>query len=378
MYPDLQKIKARLTLLDMAAHGVVSDGTYNIYTLKGESELGKPYEYDITFISPVVLKVEDLVDTNVHILLEDEKRSSEHRDIYGKVFQATEESLIADKYVYKLHVVHPLYYLGETKRYEIYQDMPVVDIIGKVIQSYAGLLNLEFNPKVIPKPKREYTTQYYQSDLEFIQMLCQEEGVTLNLPGNASSFKVMMENINDTYLPFGGTLECDYNLSKSFKVSHMQEDYYDFKAPSLDYSNVKGEKALSQTFADNGKTSQLRNDLRHYKLRDRLEESRSADSKRYSKQDSLQGYAHSEKIYGNSESLLTCDGYGGTLFEPKTYGKVEAIITKVVYDGFFPNAIEEHVEVVEEQRPWQFSCDFEAVPLSTTYIPPITVQKPRI
>jgi len=161
MYPNLQKIKARLTLLDMAAHGVVSDGTYNIYTLTGESELGKPYEYTITFISPNVLKVEDLVDTNVHILLEDERRGVEHRDIYGKVFQATEESLIADKYVYKLHVVHPLYYLGETKRYEIYQDMPVVDIIGKVVRFYAGLLNLEYNPKVIPRPKREYTTQYH-------------------------------------------------------------------------------------------------------------------------------------------------------------------------------------------------------------------------
>jgi len=362
----------------MVAHGVVSDGTYNIYTLQGESELGRPYEYTITFISPVVLKVEDLVDTNVHIMLEDEKRSSEHRDIYGKVFEASEESIIADKYVYKLHVVHPLYYLGETKRYEIYQDMSVVEIINKVIKSYAGLLDLKFNPKVIPKPIREYTTQYHQSDLEFIQMLCQEEGVTLNLPSNASSFKVMMENINDTYIPFGGKLECDYNLSKSFKVSHMQEDYYDFKAPSLDYSTVKGEKAISQTFGDNGKSSQLRNDLRHYRLRDRLEESRSADGKRYSKQDSLQGYAHSEKIYGNSESLLTCDGYGGTLFEPKTYGAIDAIITKVVYDGFFPNAIEEHVEEVEEQRPWQFSCDFEAVPLSTTYIPPVTVIKPRI
>ena len=188
MYPDLQKIKARLTLFDMPSHGIISDGTYNIYTLHGESELGKPYEYNISFISPVVLKVEDMVDTNVHILLEDELDRSEHRDIYGKVFQAKEESLIADKYVYKLHVVHPLYYLGETKRYEIYQDMSVVDIIGKVIQSYAGLLNLEYNPKVILKPKREYTTQYHQSDLEFIQMLCQEEGVTLNLPGNALTF----------------------------------------------------------------------------------------------------------------------------------------------------------------------------------------------
>lgn len=378
MYPELQKIKARLSLLELAGHGVVKDGTYNIYTLVGESELGKPYEYDVSFVSPVKIVIEDLVDTNVHILLEDEKNKSEHRDIYGKVFKANEESRIDRKYVYKIKVVHPLYYLGETKRYEIYQEMSVVDIIGKVVLSYAGLLDLKYNPKVIPKPTREYTTQYYQSDLEFIQMLCGEEGVTLNLPGNESSFKVMIENINDTYIPFGSPLECHYNKSKEFKVSHMQEDYYDFKSPSLDYSNAKGDKAISQSLADNGKTSQLRNDLRHYKLRDRLEEGRSADGKRYSKQDSLQGYAHSEKIYGTSESLLTCDGYGGVLDEPKTFQSTEGIVTKVVYDGFFPNALEEHKEDVENQRPWQFSCSFEAVPLSTTYIAPIIVNKPRI
>jgi len=378
MYPNIQKIKARLTLKDIAPHGVIKDGTYNIYTLTGESELGRPYEYEVSFVSPAKLAVEDMVDTNVHILLEDEKDGSEHRDIYGKIYEAKEENVIDRKYVYKIKVVHPLYYLKETRRYEIYQDMSVVDIIGKVVLSYAGLLNLEYNPKVIPSPIREYTTQYEQSDLEFIQMLCQEEGVTLNLPGDKSSFKVMIENINDTFIPFGSALECHYNMSKSFKVSHMEEDYYDFKSPSLDYSNSKGDKAISQSLGDNGKTSQLRNDLRKYRLRDRLEEGRSGDSKRYSKQDSLQGYAHSEKIYGTSESLLTCDGYGGTLDEPKTYQSTEGIITKVVYDGFFPNALEEHKEDVEDQRPWQFSCSFEAVPIGTTYIPPITVEKPRV
>lgn len=378
MYPELQKIKARLMLKDMSPHGLIGDGSYNIYTLTGESEIGKPYEYEVSFVSPKKLVIEEMVDTDVDILLEDERIASEKRVICGKIYKASEENVIDRKHVYRIKVVHPLYYLGETKRYEIYQDKTVVDIIRQVVTSYAGLLDLKFLMKVAPGPKREYTTQYHQSDLEFIQMLCHEEGISLNLPGDKRGFDVCVENINDTYVLLGAPLECHFNISKEFKVSHFEEDYYDFKTPSQEYSHAKGDKALSQSLGDNAKSAQLRNDLKQYRFRDRLEESRSSDVKRYAKHDSLQNYSQSEKIYGTSESLLTCDGYGGVLDEPKTYQSTEGIITKVVYDGFFPNALEEHKEDVESQRPWQFSCSFEAVPIGTTYIAPIIAQKPRI
>lgn len=114
-------------------------------------------------------------------------------------------------------------------------------------------------------------------------MLCEEEGITLNLPADKSSFKVILDDINDSYKPLGMPLECHFNRSKQFATTHMVQDYYDFKSPSLAYSNEIGASALSQTFSDNSQTAQLRNDLKHYRLRDRLEESRSADSKRYTK-----------------------------------------------------------------------------------------------
>ena len=378
MYPDLQKIKARLTLLGVAPHPLIADGSYSIYTLTGESALGEPYWYDISFVSPFSLKVEALVDRDVHVLLEDEKNASEKREIYGKIYHASEESMIDKKYLYKVKVVHPLYYLNETKRYEIYQEMNTVEIIQKIVLMYAGLLDLEFEPHIQPGVKREYTTQYAQSDLHFIQMLCQEEGITLHLAGGSTPYKVILDNINDSFLPLAGTLECHFNLSKSFKASHMQEDYYDFKAPSLEYSYSIGESALSQTLGDNSQTSQLRNDLKQYRLRDRLEEKRDSELKRYSKQDSLQGYAHAEVIYGSSESMLTIEGHGGVLSEPKTIKEVDAILTKVSYEGFFPNALEEHKEEVSSQHTQQFTCTFEAVPMGTHYIPPRTVVKPVI
>jgi len=389
---DLQQIKARLTLLETQIHSSVSDGTFNIYKLNGESQLGEPYEYNITFISPHRLKVEELVDTDVKIELQDELKRDEQRVILGKIFKASEESIIADKYVYSLQVVHPLYYLNTTKRYEIYQDLSAMEIINKIVKHYAGLLDLDFKSPAPPRKKREYTTQYQQSDLEFIQMLCQEEGVTLNLQGDKlnrhreteEKFVVRLENINDTYRPFSKTLNGHFNLSKTFRTTHQEEDYYDFKAPSHNYTKNTGAR-VEQTLQDNPKTAQLRNDLKQFNLRDRLEEiaftgnsSRSSDLNQYSKEDAVQEYAHSEKVYGTTHLLLTCDGHAGTFHEEESYRNIELLITKVSYQGFFPNALEEHKEDLTEESQHQFTANFEALPLNTLYIAPKTIKKPRI
>jgi len=391
MFPTLelqnkQEIIARLKLLETQAHQSIKDGSFNIYKLEGESSLGEPYEYSIDFISPKRLKVEELVDTDVQISLSDQLNKNEEREIFGKVFQAKEESIIADKYVYKLKVVHPLYYLNTTKRYEIYQELSSMEIIKQIIQQYAGLLDLDFLSLAPPRKKREYTTQYEQSDLAFIQMLCQEEGVTLNLQGDKvnrhwekeEKFVVKLENINDTYRAFKEPLESYFNRSKTFRATHQEEDYYDFKAASHNHSKRAGSTVEQQSYQDNAKTAQLRNDLKQYRLRDRVEETRSTDVLHYAKEDSTQEYAHSEKVLGRSHSLRTCDGHGGTLSQKEEHKFEEVIITKVNYQGFFPNALEEHKEEVEEQREHQFTANFEAVPLNTRYIAPKTIDKPKI
>jgi len=390
---NLQQIKARLTLLETEVNSRVSDGTFNIYKLKGRSELGQPYEYDIMFISPQRLKIEELVDTAVQIHLEDTLTRNQEREIYGRVFYAKEESLIADKYVYALKVVHPLYYLKTTKRYEIYQDLSAMEIIKQIINHYAGLLDLAFISTAPPRKKREYTTQYHQSDLEFIQMLCGEEGVTLNLQGDKldrarqreEKFVVRLENISDTYTPFSKTLNGHYNLSKVFRATHQEEDYYDFKAPSHNYSKRAGAKIEKQTLADNPKTAQLRNDLKQHTLRDRLEEvaftgmsSRSSDLNLYAKEDAVQEYSHSEKVYGRTHSLLTCDGHGGLFHEEESYRDIELLITSVRYEGFFPNALEEYKEDLADTVKHQFTANFEAVPLNTLYVAPKIIEKPKI
>jgi type VI secretion system secreted protein VgrG len=147
---QLQKVKARLHFLTGKRNPHVSDNAYNIYQLHGENTLGSPYRYEVTLVSPSKLEVAQLVDTDVKLLLQDEKDFSKKREIYAKVYHAKEDHKVADKYLYTLTVVHPLFYLGLNQRYEIFQEKSAYAIIQEILGRYKALLDLDFNTNIAP------------------------------------------------------------------------------------------------------------------------------------------------------------------------------------------------------------------------------------
>ena len=112
----LQKIKARLILLNAKQSLAVVDGSYSVYEILGEEKLGQPYIYEISFVSPAKLEVEALVDTVISLLLQDEKEFTQKRELFAKVYSAKAKDKVGDKYLYTLTAVHPLYYLNLNQR----------------------------------------------------------------------------------------------------------------------------------------------------------------------------------------------------------------------------------------------------------------------
>ncbi|WP_428739556.1 contractile injection system protein, VgrG/Pvc8 family, partial [Sulfurimonas sp.] len=169
-----QKIVTKITIKSLGSK------TFNVYKLDGVSEIGKPYEFNLTFVSDIPVEIESIVDTDVKITISDEY-SFQEKEIYAKIYKASQNSVVASKYMYELKVVSPLYYLQFNKRYEIYHDKKTSDIIVEVLNRYSSLLHIEIKNKIDNEkmPIREYTTQYNQSDLEFVTMLCEEEGYAL-------------------------------------------------------------------------------------------------------------------------------------------------------------------------------------------------------
>ncbi|QKF81500.1 type VI secretion system Vgr family protein [Halarcobacter ebronensis] len=382
-----QDISCRLNLLNYKNNDTVGvyDGNYSVYKLKGNSSVNNPYMFNLVFVSDEFINVEDIVDTDVELKLTDEVNPLIKKTIYGKVFKAKEDSVVSRKYLYEIQIVSPLYYLGLNNRYEIFHEKKVSDIISEIINRYAQILNLKIDVKLdlIKAPIREYVTQYNQSDLKFIQMLCEEEGYSLIIDyssNNPYTITICELNEHATVKTYSST--CSFNHSKKFVASYRIEDFYDKDKPSLEYKISNG-STMSSSVEDNESTRQLRVDIKKQNLRDKLnllDESLFKDLTRYNKIESQREYVKSNEIDGTSQELNIQDSLCIALEDEKANKKIDSIILEVKYEGFFPNALDEYKQSINDivKHQLQYEISFKAIPKDIIYKPPYTITKPRI
>jgi type VI secretion system secreted protein VgrG len=181
-----------------------------------------------------------------------------------------------------------------------------------------------------------------------------------------------------------------YIISKNFVVARNNafttinhvEDHFDKNKPSLEYK-LQTKSNITSSIADNQSTSQLRTDIKNYKLRDSLntlDESLYKDLNRYSKIDSIREYVKSNIIKGTSQELVIQDSLCINLEDEKANKKLDSIILEVTYEGFFPNALDEYRQSVndKEKHKLQYEVTFTAIPKDITYKPPLETLIPTI
>src|SRR5574344_1039888 len=232
------ELKARLEFLNYKSNSYyIGDGNYSIYYLEGTASVNHPYKYDVTFVSDERLEVSDILNTDVKIVLEDLVDFKSSKTIFGKIYKASEDSIVASKYMYKIEVVHPYYYLKFTNKYEIFENSYFFDIINTIIKRYSALLNITLDIKIDKSlfAIKDYTTQYNQSDLDFILMLCEANGVCLVFDSNSNPFKITLCSLNDYSSRQILKTISNYNQINKYQTTNYLEDYYDFNNPSLEY-----------------------------------------------------------------------------------------------------------------------------------------------
>lgn len=378
-------ISARLFFLENgiknSTYGI-TDGSYNISHITGESGVNNPYSYYVDFISDEKIILSDILNIDAKIKLKDDNSDiKSERFIYGKIFKAEEISIDGKKLLYRVKLICPFNYLFCNNRYKIYQNKNIIEIITEIIGMTTHILNLQVVNKLdnMNFSKREYCTQYDQSDAEFILMLAQEEKISIVFEQSSNSpYKMILLDINSHAKKLDKPLKCSYNLSKSFSSTHFVSSYYDPEQPSADYTHKTG-KTISQSYIkDNKITNQFRHDLEVEKVRDRLElhqGNRAADLNRYSALNASQNFATSELINGVSISIFAQDSVYATLYERESIKNLDAIIVNATLDANFPNATDEYIN---ENNPYKYEVRFSASPASTIYIPPMTITKPVV
>lgn len=384
-----QDITARLKLINYKPNEILGlgilDGSFSVYRLEGISGVNKPYEFEITFVSDDFISIEDIVDTNIELKLTDEINPLVKKSIFGKIFKAEEDSIVSRKHLYKIHVVSPMHYMGLNNRYEIHHDKKTSDIIIEIVNRYASLLNVNIDVKLdlVKAPVREYTTQYNQSDLDFILMLCQEEGYSLIIDYSSNDpYSITLCELNEHANVSSFSSTCNFNHAKEFKASNHIEDFYDKDKPSLEYKTQNGANIISSV-EDNQSTSQLRSDIKRNSLRDKLnllDESYYKDLSRYTQIDSMREYVQSNIINADSQELNIEDCICISLEDERANKQIDTIILEVKYQGFFPNALDEYRQNINDDKKHelQYEVNFKAIPKDIIYKPNVTIVKPRI
>ncbi len=378
-----QRITARLRLSGFGElPSIPGLDTYSVYELEGTSRVSGAFSHTITFVSDRDIAVEELADTEAELIFSDERRPLAGKNIFGRIFKAQEAGSIARKRLYKVELVSPLRYLELNRRYEVYMDKSVPEILTEIIGRYDALLHLSLVNKTDAArfPKRHYTTQYAQSDFEFLTMLCEEEGLVLLVDAfGHDPYTLTLCELGEHAPVVNEKMECSFNQVKTFAASAQVQDYFDTYKPSVDYAVTTGSAMSGGSMEDNPSTRELRNELKRHSLRDRLElleGSRFKDLNRYDALGAQKDFSPALRITGESEELNLFEGIAVTLYDPKVEKEAEAIILEVHYRGKFPNALDEYIEDHGDQP--QYAVSFTAIPRTLIYRPASTVTKPRI
>ncbi|WP_085695071.1 MULTISPECIES: type VI secretion system tip protein TssI/VgrG [unclassified Pseudomonas] len=146
---------------------------------------------------------------------------------------------------YHLTLVPALYYLQFSHDQRIFQQRTVPQIIAHVLKGH-GIQGDAFRFHVATNPPREYCTQYGESDFEFIQRLCAEEGIAWHHQHSADGHLLVFTD-DQVFLPKLGSTPYQqdsgmvaehsvvsrFSLRNRTRTSTVTRRDYDFKRPSL-------------------------------------------------------------------------------------------------------------------------------------------------
>ncbi|MBX8577795.1 type VI secretion system tip protein TssI/VgrG, partial [Pseudomonas cichorii] len=137
-----------------------------------------------------------------------------------------------------------LSYLGHRINQRIFQQQSVPDIIARILQDHGILADRYHFQLGLPYPKREYCVQYDESDLHFIQRLCEEEGLHYHFQHSPSMHRLVfgddqtvfprltpLSYRQDSGMPPDGPVVKRFNVRLETRSTRTTQRNYDFQKP---------------------------------------------------------------------------------------------------------------------------------------------------
>ncbi|KPW25822.1 Rhs element Vgr protein [Pseudomonas cannabina pv. alisalensis] len=177
-FPPPKNTTDRDTCMPAPAHRFslsIEDSTsaFQVLAFEGTEGISKPYVFTIDLVS-------ECADPDLERLLHQQAFltfDGSDSGIHGQIYQIRQRDSGARLTHYSVTLVPHFSYLAHRTNQRIFQSLTVPQIISRVLKDH-GILEsarqFQLNGTCLP---REYCVQYQETDLHFIQRLCEEEGM---------------------------------------------------------------------------------------------------------------------------------------------------------------------------------------------------------
>ncbi|MBX8571089.1 type VI secretion system tip protein VgrG, partial [Pseudomonas cichorii] len=277
---------------------------------------------------------------------------------------------------YSMTLRPQLSYLGHRINQRIFQQQSVPDIIARVLQDHGILADRYHFQLGLPYPKREYCVQYDESDLHFIQRLCEEEGLHYHFQHSSTMHKLV----------FGDDQTVFRRLDP---LSYRQDSGMITYAPAVKRFNVRLETRTTRTTRrdydfqkprvplESAVDHQILPDLEDYDYPARFTD---RERGKLLTRRALERHRHDYRLAeGQSDQPALVSGHFLDLTgHPQTSWNQLWLLTEVRHEGHQPQVLEETAAQGQEPARQGYLNTFRGTPWDVFYRPPLRHPKPRI
>ncbi|MAB97986.1 MAG: type VI secretion system tip protein VgrG [Pseudomonadaceae bacterium] len=315
---------------------------FQVLGFTGTEAISTPYQFSIELVSETPdFDLGQLLHRQVFLAFDPAGNG-----IHGQVYQVSQGDSGKRLHRYAMVLVPHVAYLQHSSDQRIFQNLTVEQIISQVLEAH-GILGTAYRFDLGPTvyPKRVYCVQYDETDLHFIQRLCEEEGIHYHFEHSQDGHLMVFADDqtffrkleNSTPYQQDSGMVADEPVIKSFalrmeaRTQRTTRRDYNFEKPRLLLE-------ADDSPLNNGAEPDLEDYAYPAGVYDR-------DRCRHLSQRALERHrADYALVEGRGDDPQLCSGYFLRLSDhPRSEWNDLWLLTSLVHEGKQPQVLEEHI-----------------------------------
>ncbi|OOE11225.1 type IV secretion protein Rhs [Stutzerimonas degradans] len=360
--------------ITLAVAGVETD--LQVLSFEGHEKLNQPYRFDIEVVSERPdLDLEALLHRPAYLAF-----GPARKGVHG-VLQRVRQGESGKRLTrYSLSLRPQLAYLAHSHDQRIFQHLGVPQVIAQVLEAHGIQADAYRFQLGHSYPERDYCVQYDESDLRFIQRLCEEEGISFHFQHSEAGHVLVFGDDQTVFAKLAplayqqdSGLVADRAVVKRFGVrletrsSHASLRDYDFEQPRLRLEAGHGSEfaPILEAYDYPGR----------FTTRER--------GKHLAKRNLQRLRADYELAEGASDAYLASGHFLALTDHPRPSWNDLWLLTEVFHQGRQPQVLEESISTAtadsgDADFNQGYRNHFAATPWDVFYRPPREHPKPKV